>query len=253
MSRQLLPTKSAVSSANQEYEKLTNPANPVPSAPVYAARLNGLLKTLATAEGAVAECVKARKELIGALESILTSNKEALAADEVQLAELSRRKQAIDTKKNEVELAIMSGLSAHDDDSRPDGAGPASADAGLARPKIEALTPPPGGEADEDFDASGAQFAPPPVKPPEEATSAAHVSPRQSPIVPQHTTPFQPSSAPGIEILSNLASQYQAVPTNGSSNKRRRVEAGEDFPDLGNDDGIDADVKEMLRKDSISS
>ncbi|KAL8288880.1 hypothetical protein RB597_000794 [Gaeumannomyces tritici] len=253
VSKQLLPTKSAVSSANQEYEKLTNPANPLPSPPVYAARLNGLLRTLATAEGAVAECVKARKELIGALESILTSNKEALDADEAQLAELSARKQSIDTKKNQVELAIMSGLSAHDDGSRSDRAGPDGADVGLARPKIEALTPPPGGEADDDVDADGAQFVPPPVKPPEEAAPATHVSPRQSPIVPQHTTPFQPSSAPGIEMLSNLASQYQSIPTNGSSNKRRRVETGEDFPDLGNDDGIDADVKEILRKDSISS
>jgi regulator of Ty1 transposition protein 103 len=51
-----IPLKATVSAANQEYEKHTDPATAPPSAPVYAARLNGLLKTLANAESAVAEC-----------------------------------------------------------------------------------------------------------------------------------------------------------------------------------------------------
>ncbi len=48
-------------------------------------------------------------------------------------------------------------------------------------------------------------------------------------------------------MLSTLASQYHSVPVNGSS-KKRKIEASEDFPDLGGDDGIDADVKEILRR-----
>lgn len=233
VSKQQLPMKSAISAANQDYEKLTNPANPVPTAPVYAARLNGLLKTLATAEGAVAECVKARRELINALEKMLDSNRDALRADEAQLAELSSRRQAIDSKKNDVEMAIMSGLTMQDN-GEPHGAAPGGQPApDLAQPMVEALTPPPA-SADDDFYDDSASFAPQSPQP----TSAM-----------EQPTEVPPSMAPGIEILSNLASQYHSVPTNGNANKRRRVESGEEFPDLGNDDGIDADVKEMLRTD----
>ena len=49
----VLSTRTSVNAANQDYDKLTDPAAVTPSAPVHAARLNGLLKTLANAEGAV--------------------------------------------------------------------------------------------------------------------------------------------------------------------------------------------------------
>ncbi|KAI6361688.1 hypothetical protein MCOR25_006431 [Pyricularia grisea] len=232
VSKQQLPMKSAISAANQDYERLTNPANPVPTAPVYAARLNGLLKTLATAEGAVAECVKARKELIGALEKMLDSNREALRADEAQLVELSSRRQAIDAKKSDVEMAIMSGLSMQDNSVPLGGApdGPPAPDP--AQPQVEALTPPSAG-ADGDMYDNSDSFAPPPPEP---------VPATEQP------TGAQPMAS-GIEMLSNIASQYHSVPTNGNTNKRRRVESGEEFPDLGKDDGIDPDVKEMLSND----
>jgi len=229
-----------VGSANQDYDKLTDPANPVPSAPVYAARLNGLLKTLATAEGAVQECVKARTELIGALEKMLNANRAALAADQSQLEQLGARRTNIDAKKHDVELAIMSGLTSNDNDqARGEGVVPAPEP---DRPEIEALTPPSA------HDEPGVDE--------KEAPKAGVVSPPpafRSPVQAQESS-FQVSSAPGIEILSNLASQYQAVPvsTNGA-NKRRRIDSGDDFPDLGNDDGIDADVAEMLRKDSLGA
>ena len=53
LSKLILSTKTSVNAANQDYGKLTDPNVVTPSAPVHAARLNGLLKTLANAEGAV--------------------------------------------------------------------------------------------------------------------------------------------------------------------------------------------------------
>lgn len=231
VSRLLLSTKSATSTADQDYDKLMAPDATVPSAPVYAARLNGLLKTLAQAEGAVDLCVKARQALVGELQKILDTNKASLASDEEQLANLRKRKIEVDDKKRDVEFAIMQGLP--NDDPSPSNGLSAHPDPEPEPPEIEALTPPPNE---------------PEIS--EEAEQSR--TPQFSPIVPQEAT-FQSTPAPGIEILSNLAAQYKSVPsgTNGSS-KKRRLDDGDDFPDLGGDDGIDADVAEMLRKDSTS-
>lgn len=221
-------------------------SQPLPAAPVYAARLNGLLKHLANAESAVAESVKARKELVAALEKILDTNRQALEADEAQQRDLATRQSTIEDKKNEVELAIMRNLSNNEEAQSP-GDGPSASPAPeLDRPEVEALTPP-AAQDDNDFYGNN---------PPAHPENGQH----QSPPLPYSNSPQeqqQPtfkSPAPGIEMLSNLASQYQAVPVavNGS-NKRRRLDSGEDFPDLGRDDGIDEDVAEILRKDSNSA
>lgn len=239
----LLSTQKAASDARQEYDKTTDPSAEIPKPPVYAARLNGLLKKLATAETAVQESVNARTHLVEALEKLLGSSKAALAADQAQLEQLSSRKAAIDKQKNDVEESILTGLAAHTQ-------APIQGDGVLSvpepdRPEVEALTPPPPGDdtlADDYLPAP----APAPVDQPGPAPISAEIA---SPTVPSQGN-FQPPAAPGIELLSNLASQYQAVPvlTNGS-NKRRRVDTGDDFPDLGNDD-VDPDVQEMLRNDS---
>jgi regulator of Ty1 transposition protein 103 len=253
----LAPAKLATTSANADYDKLTNPKNDTPSAPVHAARLNGLLKTLANAEGAVANCVKARKELIGALEKILQANRASLQTEVKDLETIVSRKSAIDSKKQEVELAIMRGLAATEQEKSPGGAGSASPQQELDRPEVEALTPP--------HESNGPEveaLTPPPQEaagPRQDSlgfgvdvgmTDVAHadVGPSQQP------QPRTLPPAPGIEILSNLASQYQAVPVavNGvQGTKRRRVDANEDFPNLGVD-GIDADVVETLQKDSAA-
>ena len=236
----LLPsTEKAVATADQDYEKLNNSAGPLPPAPVYAARLNGLLKVLATAEGAVQECVKARTELVDALEKMLSTNKAALDSNKANLEELSSRRDSTDRKKQDVEHAIMSGLASNDRDAAHGNGGSPTSEPD--RPEMEALTPPP----------SHAEPDAPDNEVPSDGAGAPAIPTYNSPTIPQTST-FQPSSAPGIEMLSNLASQYQAVPvsTNGA-NKRRRIDTSDEFPDLGNDDGIDADVKEMLREDSI--
>ena len=252
VAQQFLPVKSSLSTANAEYDKLMDPAAPLPAPPVYAARLNGLLKHLASAESAVAESVKARQELVAALDRILDTNRQALAEDEKQLREVGSRKSEIENKKQEVELAIMRNLGTGDEARMSPGDGSSvSPPPEPDRPEVEALTPP---SAHDDYD-----FHDSPPRPQNgHPHSPAPLYP-QSPVAPPqaHQQPAYQSSAPGIEMLSNLASQYQAVPVaaavNGS-NKRRRVDSGsEEFPDMGKDDGIEADVAEILRQDNRTS
>jgi regulator of Ty1 transposition protein 103 len=237
--------KSALNSANTEYERLADPAATTAALPVRAARLNGLLKSLANAEGAVTECIRARRELLRSLEKVLATNREALDLEEQFMRELSGRRTEIEQKKQSVELAIISGLPAHNQEQSAGDRTSGSPVPEPERPQVEALTPPHvqdhvGDTYDQAATAS------------ESHNGQPHSVPFHSTAVPMNTqSPFA-TSAPGIEMLSNLASQYQAVPLNGSS-KKRKIEASEDFPDLGGDDGIDAEVKEMLRKDSHGS
>lgn len=229
--RTTLPTRGTVSTADQDWAKLQDPSVPMPSAPVYAARLNGLLRSLAAAEGAVADSVKARRELIRELEKIMGDASQALADDEAKLTVLAKRKTDTEEKRREVEHAIMRTLPGQESsgDAR-DGASHSPVPE-IERPEVEELTPPPE-EAPEAQNNITPQVSPPP-----EVAVVGSVSGHEQ------------RAASGIEMLSNLASQYQSLPvsTNGA-NKRRRVEA-EEFPDLGGDDGIDADVAEMLRRE----
>ncbi|KAI3400211.1 hypothetical protein diail_4096, partial [Diaporthe ilicicola] len=229
VSKSSLSLKAKTANAEQEYAKNTDPKQPTPSAPVYAARLNGLLKTLATAEGAVAECVKARTELIGALEKLLGTNKASLETEEKQLAELAERKSSIEQKKADVEMAIMRGLADQ---------GPTNRDGQSAspvpephRPEVEALTPPP---IEDDADMYNTQGG------------------ERLESMPAQESAIAPTQQPtGLETLSSLASQYSAVPvsTNGASgsNKRRKLDSAEEIPDLG-EDGIDPNIDEMIRQ-----
>ncbi|KAF1816379.1 DUF618-domain-containing protein, partial [Eremomyces bilateralis CBS 781.70] len=132
--------KPALTNSEAEFEKLTDPSALVPTPPVHAARLSSLLKTLATAEGAVSASIKARKALVEGLEKIVEANNAALASEEVRKFELQGRKEQIEAKKREVEDSIMRGLNAEN---------PTDLDA-LApgvdeprRPKYESITPPP--------------------------------------------------------------------------------------------------------------
>lgn len=223
VSKLALSIKTKTSAADQEYLKNTDPNQPTPSAPVYAARLNGLLKSLATAEGAVAECVKARKELVGALEKLLEANKTSLEGEETQLAQLTARKSEIDQKKQDVEMAIMRGL-ADQGSANPD---PKSASPVPEpdRPEVEALTPPPASD-EPDF------YEPEPAEPEFEPAPAPSTFPQAQPT--------------GLEALSHLASQYSAVPvsTNGQ-NKKRKIDNNE-VPDLG--DAMDPNIDEMIQQ-----
>ncbi|KAK5656153.1 hypothetical protein OQA88_4913 [Cercophora sp. LCS_1] len=227
--------KTAITAANTEFDKVMDPQSSSPAPAVHAARLTGLLKSLATAQSAVEERIKARGELVTALEKMLATNREALQSERSQLEELASRHKLAETKKKEVELAIITGLPSSTDDQSPVDRPLNSPVAEPPRPKVEALTPPHVSDHDGGYsNAAGQQ---------------QNGQDRSVPVFPTGHPHGGFPSAPGIEMLSNLASQYQAVPTNGSS-KKRKIEATDDFPDLGNDDGIDSEVAEMLRKDS---
>ncbi|KAI1133913.1 DUF618-domain-containing protein [Hypoxylon sp. FL0543] len=223
----LLSTKTAVNSANQEYDKLLGPNSATPPAPVYAARLSGLLKTLAQAEGAVDQCVKARRELVTALQKVLDTNRNALIAEENQLETFVTRRMEVEEKKNDVERAIMAGLP-DDETALPHHSPHEQPDPEPERPEVEALTPPP---AEPDF-----------PEQPDSLGNAEQVG----------TTTQQPTSQ-STDANIGLGLQYKSVPTTMNGSKKRKIDEGDDFPDLGDDDGIDSDVAEMLRRDSAGS
>ncbi|KAK4152939.1 RNA polymerase II-binding domain-containing protein [Chaetomidium leptoderma] len=225
----LQPMKNSLKTANTDYEKSADPATTSAALPVQAARLSGLLKTLANAEGAVTQCIRARKDLIKELEKILATNREVLDTDEKRMMELSGRRTEVEQKRQAVEMAIIGGLSATGEEQSPTCHASGSPAPEPDRPQVEALTPPHVQDHDDFYGNS----------------STGHEAQNGQPqAVPFHDAP----AAPELEMLSNLASQYQAVPLNG--NKKRKIETSDEFPDLGGDDEIDADVQEMLRKDS---
>jgi regulator of Ty1 transposition protein 103 len=143
-----IAAKPALTAANQEYDKLTNINNPIPTPPMHAAGLAALVKKLATAEGAVAESIKARQSLINGLEMLLETNKAKLSNEQAQLSDLATRKTAIENRKREVEQAILKGLSAAEANAissapLPVAGRSTSDEAPLERPRVEELTPPP--------------------------------------------------------------------------------------------------------------
>jgi regulator of Ty1 transposition protein 103 len=235
VSKLALSTKTSVNAANQEYDRITDPNTSTPSAPVHAARLNGLLKTLANAEGAVAESIKARKILIEGLEKILNNNRSALAADESSLVEISGRRDAIEAKKRDVEDSIMRGFATNSPVTPANEGTPGQNDASTTptgepdAPEFEALTPPA-------YEAISPQ------------------SPPQNQLSFEEAVPAQQSTAPataGSDLLASLSGSYQGSrqESNGSIKKRK---LNDDFPELGGDamDGIDDDVMAMLQSET---
>lgn len=264
----LISTQGAASKADSEYEKIMN--NPPPAAPVFAARLNGLLKTIADGEDAVAQMVQARTDLKTVLDNLQAQYHKLLEADKQRLAQLAQRRVEVDERKRQVEDKIMRDLSGNVNNthngngngngtdsvspSGHSGAGSISPMQEPPRPEVEALTPP-----SNDPDDMGEPVFPgldlPQISRSESRdvaseSGAASNGNSVSPAPPQvQVTPASDPSVSGIDILSQLASQAVPVSANGV-NKRRRVDSSEEVPDL--DDGIDADVTEMLRKESQS-
>ncbi|KAM4064805.1 RNA polymerase II-binding domain-containing protein [Hirsutella rhossiliensis] len=222
VSKLSLPLRTTVASANQEYEKHTDPSTAVPTAPVYAARLNGLLKTLANAESAVAECVKAREGLVSGLEKLLETNRSALESDKNAAAQLLKRKGEVEDKKQQVEMAIMRALGPAEGNGSPEEGGSVSPPPEPGRPEMEALTPP--AIEDEPADPLGEALA-------------SEASDDQSAAEPDTDAASAPGPSP----------QSLTIFTNGA-NKRRRVDDGDELPDLGNDGDIDPEVTEMLKE-----
>ncbi|KAF1848680.1 DUF618-domain-containing protein [Cucurbitaria berberidis CBS 394.84] len=140
-----LTAKPATVTANQDYERLTNPNAAILSPPMHAASLAALVKKLAVAEGAVAESIKARQALVAGLENLLETNRTKLVQDEAQISDLKTRKDAIESRKREVEEAILKGLSAAETNKISAAPLPVATTPPVSqeRPQVEELTPPP--------------------------------------------------------------------------------------------------------------
>lgn len=246
--------------ADSEYDKLTDPSKPTPTPPVHAARLSALLKNLANAEGAVSESIKARRGLIAGLESIIETNRAALANEEAQKETLITRKNVIEAKKREVEDGIMRGLSAPSTPVVAHGSPISDPRANVRvmlsptdnasvepeRPDVEELTPPP-------------QEPRPLADSPATATPAAgptHVQ-QTPPLPPSHHAPVAPPTA-GADLLSSLSMppvrHYAGTPGSAGGGMAKKRKVDDDYPDFGSGEDamadLDEDVAELLRAES---
>lgn len=269
VSRANLSTTTTTNTANTEYDKLNDPNTPPPAPPVHAARLNGVLKHLATAESSVAESVKVRRALIAELEKILETNRTSLNKDENTLQELQTRKSTMETQRRDVEDSIRRTANAHPDGTydNPQRSGSFPlADPEMGRPEYEALTPPPV----EAFTPVGSPTMAPQPDP-------AHDAPPTAPI------PLDPvpERYPDVQsLLASMSSASDSVPprvkpstvyggmngfglggggggggtpliSGGMASKKRKVghqTSGELPPGFGLD--LDEDVAEMIRQES---
>lgn len=243
---------------------MNDPATPIPTPPVHAARLSALLKSLANAESSVAESIKARQALIEGLEKLLDTNRSTLAKEQSQVSELSNRKGVTEVKKREVEDAIMRGLSAENSPAAHGNGSPevtdrttrASEDLDPERPEVEELTPPP----PESLTSVGS-LRPDTTKSADQ-TVEPDIASAQIPIESQPTssiTPAIPTPTPGADLLSSLSMPPRtrppsgSPPTNGTSAKKRKMSHGEDFAEFTGGDAmadLDADVADLLRQES---
>ncbi|KAI4132794.1 MAG: hypothetical protein LQ338_000498 [Usnochroma carphineum] len=231
----------AVSTANTEFERLTDPENDAPTPPVHAARLSALLKSLSSAESAVAESIKTRQDLIDGLEKLLATNRTALQTDKAQLNTIRERRETTERKKREVEDAIMRGVSASETPS-PAGEGEAQIVNGRTtnsvepgRPKFEELTPPPidsvtpTGSMEEEASAESQ------VKFESNDTTSPTLHSDLSPPLPTPTDP-----------------RYSAPLSSGSAAKKRKLDVEFEGFGAGEDAmaGLDEEVAELLRAES---
>ena len=243
-------TTSAVPTADAEYDKLNDPNKPTPTPPVHAARLSALVKNLASAESAVSESIKARRGLIEGLEKIIESNRAALTKEEAQKETLTSSKNAMESRKRDVEDGIMRGLSAESTPftahspvfgSKTNDAAPPSENASVEpeRPDIEELTPPPESR--------------PETKSPAPASTIEHRPASNDP----RRAPQAPSAPPqaGADLLSSLSmpqTRPYAGHTGGTTPKKRKLD--DDIPDFGGGEDamadLDEDVAELLRAES---
>ena len=269
VSKAIASSSGATSTADLEYDKLTDPSKTTPTPPVLAARLSALLKSLANAEGAVSQSIKAQRALLEGLEQLVETNKAALTAHETKHAELTNRKAAMEAKKREVEDGIVRGLSSDvllgpsastpvvelpgslngGRDSHPQNGGrEPSPREDLTPPPIESLTP---------------------VGSPRATGTTGHQPQDQGSNIPPVTQPLmQPQSqlaAPtaGADLLSSLsvppvrhyAGGVSSGTSGGSAFKKRKLDG--DFPGFGAGDDamadLDADVAELLRAESGGS
>lgn len=144
--------KTAIPNAEAEYEKMNDPSVPSPTPPVHAARLNSLMKSLASAQSALEGCIKARTDIVAGLEKLLDTHRDKLATEQGQLTSVQTRMVEVEAKKKGVEDQIMQALSTPDattpvqstDADMTNKKDDTSTSTGAAtRPEPDSFTPPP--------------------------------------------------------------------------------------------------------------
>ena len=275
VSKAAATTTSAVPTAEAEYDKLNDPSKPTPTPPVHAARLSALVKSLASAESAVSESIKARRNLIEGLEKIIETNRAALATEEAQKDVLTTRKIFTEAKKRDVEDGIMRGLSAEStpvaahgspiSGSKTNGSSISPMDSASVepeRPHVEELTPPPPESGTEEPTASTdpatittttntINQAPTPFS--SDPRLAGH-----SPHPPSSSATPHPQPTAGADLLSSLSMPqirpYAGLELNHSPQAKKRKLGNDDYPDFGGGEDamadLDEDVAELLRAES---
>lgn len=201
--------KSKVDKVGEEYARMTDPSTPTPTAPMHAAQLNKLMKTLAEAQGAVEASINARRELLEGLERLVESNKAKLEADEVTLRETGEKWESINVKRKEVEDAIMHGTTSTP--TTPAANGQAHDGVEMQAPEAEGFTPPP-----PDVE----EFTPPP----EEHTMSGD----PAPLLGEQTPPDETfTSTTGAETLSEQPPNHLEPPPSFEPPPALRSQASE--------------------------
>lgn len=272
-------SRGLLTKANTEYTEQTSPAAAQLSPPVQAGKLSALLKSLASAESAVNDSIKARNDLIQGLENVLRAHRTKLQEEEKTLQDLVGRKNGIEVRRKEVEDSILGRISAEEsngfESSGTDGANNGMAN-NMDGPEVEGFTPPP--PEMESFTPSGSPtLAPQPeaaaaglTEDPLEYDSYAADTVQERP--PRHDEPppsYMPStileshspnraaSTPGADLLASLnlpGIRSSSAAANDESNdprKRRKTShKSNDFDDqffaTGDGVGLDADVAANL-------
>ncbi|KAL2413165.1 hypothetical protein ABEF95_008957 [Exophiala dermatitidis] len=261
VTKETISARPAIDAAQAEYTKLNDPAAVLPSPPVHAARLSGLIKSLAAAESSVSASIKARKALVADLERILEINKAALAKDEQTYLDLQSRKISTEAKKREVEDSIIRGLSAVDSSAEApsapggvhspgldnNGTGGGAGAGFVERPEIEELTPEPE-FPDTDFaSGNGGPFDHSNQAAPQQTTSDRPSNPAVAEALAGFSggsdeySPLASNLGGGLpyEYPSSTASRVRAASgtgSNGLGSKKRKLSHGGDadlVPDLG--------------------
>lgn len=259
----------ATSTASTEFDKLTDPEKPAPAPPVYAARLSALLKSLSSAESAVAESIKTRQDLIDGLEKLLATNRAALDSDKAQISELQERRQATEQKKRDVEDAIMRGVSTSETPSpATDGATShvngrrSTGSVEPERPKMEELTPPPTetltptDPPDFSHENDHVNTLSPPLRHPTTTTAAFPSQQQQQQQQPSYPATSSTTSGGPLPLLSqdprHAAHHHHLSSSSGGPAKKRKLDVEFEGFGAGEDAmaGLDEDVAELLRAES---
>lgn len=232
--------KPLIEKANKDYADQTSVDLQSLSAPVQAGKLSALMRSLASAEASVNDCIKARKALIDGLGKLLETHKSKLNTEETTFTEFSTHKAETEVKRKEVEEAIFQHVSAEDDQSRAQNQSNNHED----RPEVEGFTPPPPDVNDRRDDSNDADEENVPNNNDLDGDNIGNT--------------FTSSTTPGADLMASLAIlRDQSLSTsNGSGNdtdppkKRKRTHAEADldeqmFSTVG-DIGLDADVAASL-------